>query len=295
MFNLTKAQAYISLFLAAAAWGFQPLCIKMLVAQWPPAMLSFIRYTLISLLLLILAWWQQGRKMLPTRHNLPALFCMGLTGMALNNVLQFTGLKTTTVINSTLISALTPAMTVALAALVIREKVTAKGWLGIVISFGGVLLVVSQGSWQVISHIAFARGDVYCWLSQVAWAVYTLLSINVMRELSPVATTGWAGCFGAVLLGLYCFASGQYADIALSGAGWLAFAYTVLMGGVMSMAFWNIGVKKAGPAAAAIFLNVMPLVGMLTGALLLQETMGFVQMLGAVAILGGVYLTTHSH
>lgn len=292
--DFTKAQAYLLLFLAAAAWGFQPLCIKYLVAEWSPVTVAFIRYTLMSLLILLCAYHQEGKKILPSRHCLLNLLCMGLTGIALNNALQFTGLKTTTVVNSTLISATTPAMTVILAALLIKDKVSRLGWCGLALSFCGVLLVVSRGSWQVIRNIAFNRGDLYCLGSQLAWAFYSLASLKVMRELSPLAATGWAGLLGAVFLGLYGSGTGEIVPHPLSTLAFLSFVYSLLVGGFMAMVFWNMGVKKTGVSAAAIFLNVMPLVGMLTGYFALGEAIGLVQLGGAAAIIGGVYLTTHS-
>jgi len=68
----------------------------------------------------------------------------------------------------------------------------------------------------------------------------------------------------------------------------------VFLGGVLSMLGWNLGVKHAGASISAIFLNIMPVVGMLGGFLLLDESLGISQLAGAAAIFGGVYLTTHS-
>ncbi len=59
----------------------------------------------------------------------------------------------------------------------------------------------------------------------------------------------------------------------------------------MAMLFWNIGVKNAGPSTTAVFQNITPLVGMLGGSLLFEEQLGLPEILGAMAIFLGVYIT----
>ena len=63
----------------------------------------------------------------------------------------------------------------------------------------------------------------------------------------------------------------------------------------MAMLFWNLGVRRVGPSVTSIFQNVTPVVGMIGGMLLFAEQIGMLQILGAAAIFGGVYLTTHSN
>ena len=53
-------------------------------------------------------------------------------------------------------------------------------------------------------------------------------------------------------------------------------------------------VKVVGAGQAAIFLNIMPLVGVVLGVTLLGEDFAFREAFGAVGILGGVYILTHS-
>ena len=58
------------------------------------------------------------------------------------------------------------------------------------------------------------------------------------------------------------------------------------------MIFWNKGTGIVGPSQAAVFMNIMPLVGIICGVLFLDEQLLISQAIGGVLILGGVYLTT---
>ena len=294
MGNIDRSKTYFLLVLAAASWGFQPTCIKWLVGEWSPVTITFVRYVFLSMILLGMAWWQEGARMLPKGRSWWYLLGMGLSGVMLNNILQFTGLLTTTVTNCTLISATTPAVTAILAVVFIRERLNLIAWGGILLSFCGVLLIVSHGSLEVIRQIDFNVGDIYCFLSQIVWAIYSLLGLRVMHEMSPVAVTGWGGLLGGITTGIYGLAAQDLSISMLSMPAALSFVYAVVIGGVMAMVCWNLGVKHAGPSITSIFLNIMPIVGMMAGHFFFADEIGLIQLGGAAAICGGVYMTTHS-
>ena len=61
------------------------------------------------------------------------------------------------------------------------------------------------------------------------------------------------------------------------------------------MLAWNACSKVVGPSIATIFLNIMPMVGMLSGYVLFGDEIGTVQLFGAAAIIVGVSLVTNYH
>jgi drug/metabolite transporter (DMT)-like permease len=143
------------------------------------------------------------------------LLVMACVGILINNVSQFTGLKYTTVTNCTIISATSPVIAAFMSYLVIREKLSRLSWLGMAISFVGVLLVVSHGSLEVLQHLSFNRGDMLCFVSQVSWTIYSLLGLKVMEKLDPIATTGWAGFLGAWVTLAYGLATDDFHPVVL--------------------------------------------------------------------------------
>lgn len=282
---------YVLLILTTIIWGIQPLCIKWLVLEWSPVTIAAMRYFLIGSILIFIAS-RRGEKVLPPAECLPRLILMGATGIGLNNVMQFTGLEISTVTNCTLIAASSPAITALFAAVFIGERLSFKAWLGIFISFAGALVVISQGSIQVVMNFAFNRGDLLFLLAQVAWTTYSLLAISVMKKISTVMTTGWSGLFGAFITTAYGLTMSDFSPPLLPFNLWFAFGFTVIFGGVMAMAFWNIGINVVGASVTAIFQNITPVVGMLGGSLLFNEGIGIPEIFGAASIFVGVYLTT---
>lgn len=291
---MPQNQTYILLSLATIFWGIQPLCIKILIASWTPASLTCLRYLFISMILFLIMYLRHEKKFIPPKNCIIPLLLMGLTGIAINNVSQFTGLKYSTITNCTLIAATGPAVTAFLSAIFIRERLKLLQWLGIVISFVGVIFLITKGSWEILTNFKFNPGDILFFTCQIVWAAYSIIGLRVMKHLSAIAVTAWSGLLGSIEVALFALFTNQLGYVNLDISGWSSFAFVVLCGGVGSMLFWNIGVKNAGPSMAAIFSNLTPIFGMLCGAVFLNEEIGFMQISGALAIFIGVYITTHS-
>ena len=291
---MPQNQTYILLSLATIFWGIQPLCIKILIASWTPASLTCLRYLFISMILFFIMYLRHEKKFIPPKNCIIPLLLMGLTGIAINNVSQFTGLKYSTITNCTLIAATGPAVTALLSAVFIRERLKLLQWLGIVISFVGVIFLITKGSWEILTNFKFNPGDILFFTCQIVWAAYSIIGLRVMKHLSAIAVTAWSGLLGSIEVALFALFTNQLGYVNLDISGWSSFAFVVLCGGVGSMLFWNIGVKNAGPSMAAIFSNLTPIFGMLCGAVFLSEEIGFMQISGALAIFIGVYITIHS-
>lgn len=290
-----KKETYLLLIFTTIVWGIQPLCIKLLIADWSPVTITCARYVLISGILFLLMYLRKDNGIKPPRSCWLSLAAMGVTGIFINNVMQFTGLQYSTVTNCTLIAATSPAITAFVAALFIKERLNLLAWFGIVISFIGALSIVSHGSLDMIMKIDFNKGDILFFGCQIFWTIYSLIALRVMQKMSAMAATAWAGILGAICTACYGLGTGELTPVFLPMLSWAAYFYTVVLGGVMAMLFWNIGVKNAGPSITSIFQNITPIVGMLGGVLIFNEVVGIDECSGALAILGGVYLTTHSN
>lgn len=285
---------YMFLCLAAILWGAQPVVVKAILKELSPIMITFYRYIGISAILLIILFVNNGRNALPPVRHFPTLVLMGVTGITLNNVLQFSGLQYSTAINCTLVSATTPALTAVLSAVFLQEQMNAVQWSGIIISFLGVLFLVAHGSLRVIMNLSLNYGDIMFFGSQICWAIYSILGRKVMAEISPMAATAWAGLAGAIITGILALWDKSTIITNLSSAGIVSMAYVVIGGGVLAMTWWNNGVKEVGPSQASIFINIMPLVGMIFAVIFLGEHLGWREIIGGMWIILGVYLTTQN-
>lgn len=178
-----KLTASALLICTCVIWGIQPMFAKFVVREMQPIPMVSIRYTIVALTLFAMLAWR-GEKLLPPRRTWPALFTMGILGVCINNVTQFTGLQYSTVTNFTIIATLTPIVTALLSFVLIHERLHRLQWLGICSSLCDALYLLSNGSLAVILNLAFNIGDVLFFVSQVAGPCI-LLSSCALSTLSP--------------------------------------------------------------------------------------------------------------
>jgi drug/metabolite transporter (DMT)-like permease len=293
---LSNSVTYALLTLIGIIWGFQPITLKFLLPYWSPATITAFRYLVVGLVLLLyqfLASRGSRSAILPAKADWPWIIFMGINGQMLNSVLQFHGLQFTTVTNSTLITATTPAITSVCAFLILREHFRVKQWLGILFSFVGVLAIITKGDLTVLTGFRMNQGDLLCIASQFAWAFYSLAARKLTGHLDVLTALGWCSLCGAAGTIVYGLASHTFAVSPLPTVPFLSYLYITLLGGIAANVFWNFGVKNVGPSVSSVFLNLTPVVGMLSGWLIFSDPMGLLQLLGAAVIFVGVYLTTH--
>ena len=144
-------------------------------------------------------------------------------------------------------------------------------WLGIGFSLLGTLFLVTHGSLDMLLSISFNRGDLLFFACQQGWAIYSLIGVRGMARMSALTATAWAGFFGVCWTVLYGLVAGQLYVVPASATCWLSLGYVTLLGGIFAMLAWNVSLRAVGAGKAAIFLNLMPLVGVSAGVLLLDE------------------------
>ncbi len=286
-------KVYFLLIVTAILWGANPIAVKSVLGEISPLMLILVRFTGISLLLLTILFCRDGKQAWPPRQHIPTLIMMGFSGTVLNNGLQFTGLQYSTAINCTLVATLTPAMTAVLTGIFLNEHLRNEQWLGIAISFLGTLFLIVHGSLANLRNLTFNQGDLLFVIAQFCWVFYAILGQKVMEDMTPLATTAWAGVAGTILTGVTLLYEGIGAPVHLSSFGWFAMLYMIMGSGIVAFIWYNVGISVVGSNHAAIFLNISPLAGMLLAVVLLHEQLGWQEIMGGLWIMLGVYITTH--
>lgn len=293
-FFSTDNTVYLLLIATAILWGANAVTAKFTVDEISPLVTIFIRFTCMSVILIIMVLKRDGIKAIPTVKQLPWLIALGVTGFFLNNYFFFTGVKYSTAANASLLAAANPVITAAITGLFMHERLMTNQLIGIVLSFCGVAVVVTKGSWANLTSLTFNHGDLLLALAPVFWSIYSIIGRSAMRHISALAATAWSSLIGAALLFIASIVEGFDGHVGLSTSGWANMLYMILGSGVLAFYWWNKGVAIIGPNRAAIFTNLIPLAGMFFAALFLHETITWSQLTGAMMIISGVYLTTHS-
>jgi drug/metabolite transporter (DMT)-like permease len=75
---------------------------------------------------------------------------------------------------------------------------------------------------------------------------------------------------------------------------WIAILFSGGLSTGLAVAIWNAAIKAVGPSQTAVYGNLVPVIALISGYVLLGETITGVQITGGVLILGGLLLMRRS-
>lgn len=290
---------YFKLLVTMLFWGGTFVAGKWAVREAPPFFVALLRFAIASAVLWALVAWRQRAR--GEGFPVPAggaqwagLFSLGLTGVFLYNFVFLTGLTWTSATNGSLIVAFNPLLTAVLSALWLKERVRPVQAGGLFLALFGVGVVITRGSIAVLRALSFNPGDLLMLGAPLAWALYTILGKKVLSCFPPLVATAYASLFGTLLLLPAAALEGSLLTGAaqLTVYGWIAVLQLALLGTVAGFVWWYEGVEALGAARAAVFVNLVPLFGVLLSALILSEILDVSQLAGGILVVLGVGIGT---
>ena len=241
---------YVMLFLAPLFWATSNVAGKLGKAWLTPYEFTFWRWVLAAALL---SWLFRAR----IRGDLPVLrrrkwwlLVVGGSGFALFNIVLYSAyVRGASVVNVSIITALIPVMVLLVEVFFLRGRAHPLQWLGVALSFVGVVWVVSKGHPRTLLDTGLAQGDALALITSAIYAGYSL----ALRRAPAVhwASLLWAMCAAATLVSVPFYA----AEIWVRGfhlppwQGWLLLVYVALFVSMVSKLFYMEGVLAIGAGA----------------------------------------------
>lgn len=280
--------------LATAFWGASFIATKIALREITPLTVVVLRFALgVGVLLALLAWRRQAA--IARRRDLGWLALLGLNGITVHQLLQSTGLLTTTATNSGWMVALIPVFTAVLARLMLREAFGALKAIGLAVASAGALVIVGRGHVSTNLFGAATTGDALVLLSAVNWALFTTLSKRIIGRYAPAVMMAHVITFGWLLsLPLFGMAGGWQDVPHMSSAGWAAVLFLGIGCSGIAYAFWYDALAHTDASSLASFQYFQPIVTVAVAAAVLGEAVSWSMAAGGTAILFGVWLVNRA-
>jgi drug/metabolite transporter (DMT)-like permease len=270
-------------------WAGNFIVVKSAVAVLPPVGFTFLRFLLASVTLLVLLRVREGSIGMPRRDLVPILALGGL-GFGLYQILWTTGLTSIAAGDSALIIAATPVLVAILAVIARSDVLTPIKLAGVLISFGGVAVVIASG--PGLSLGGSLAGEAITLAAALCWSIYTAFAAPFLRRNSPLRATAWATVAGtAVLAPIGILQLGTVDASAFPQEVLFALIYAgMLAAGVSNVIVLN-GVKIVGPTRTAALQFLVPALAVVLAAIFIAEPIRPGQVVGGLIIVAGVLLT----
>ena len=274
--------------LAIFIWAGNTVINKLAVGAIFPAEIGFYRWLLAGLLFTpfmlkqVIAHWPQ------IRPNLGRIFILGVLGMAVYQSLAYFAATLTTATNMGIILSLMPLMSLAMAIISLGQRLTAGALVGAVLSFAGVLVVVSSGSLGALLQHGINVGDAMMLIATLAYAVYSTLLKKWQLRLPPLVLL-YLQVLVAIVVLFPLYAMSPKAGLTLQNIPLVL--YACLLASMVAPLAWMQAVQRLGPSRTTLFFNLLPLITALIAALVLQEQLATYHLVGGLLTLGGVVLS----
>lgn len=274
---------------ATLAWATNAVLGRWLRDDIGPLTLTALRFSVAtSVLALILS-------RAPLAERRPGADRWWLMGMALAGVLGFSpmlylGLRYSTAANSSLIQGFSPLITALIAGFIIGEPASARQKLAALAGLIGVAGLVSGGSLTALMELAFNPGDLLFLAGAAAWALYSVFARRVMRSRSALSATFLSNLMALPLLLAAAALEWRHVPINLTPATIAAIAHICLVPTLVGYWSWNRSVQALGAGGAMVLYNTLPLYGVIMGAALLDEPLGWPHLVfGGLIVAGGLW------
>ena len=276
-------------------WSGNWIAGRALRDAFDPVSLNFFRWAVATLILAPFALPLIAGKGPLLRRHAGLLLVLAFTGVALFQSLVYLGLRSTTAINAVLINSSAPLFILLCSWALERERPTLRQVAGMLISLGGILVILSRGEAANLLELQFHAGDAWIVLAMPVWGLY-----SVLLKRRPAELGGTALLFVISVLGLAMLAPPFLIGAAVHPLHWpsapqaAGVLYMGLAASVIAFIFWNRGVAVVGANAAGFTLHFLPAFGTLLAIIFLGESLQLFHGAGIATILAGVILATRS-
>lgn len=222
------------------------------------------------------------------------LLIASFLGIPVQFLVQFYGLRLTTVSHAALMVGTMPVILAVGATIFSGERLDLNGWLALAGSSLGMVLIISSTSHHVTGG-GNLFGDLLVIAAMFLALGWILLNQRLMREgHSPMAVTVWGILTGTAMLAIWVLArSGPPPVHNLGWKIWLAVAASGLLCTAAATLLWNWGIHHVPASRAGVFLNIEPALGAVLGVELLGDRLGLGTWIGGALILfAAIVLTT---
>lgn len=282
---------YLWLLIPPFLWSSNIVVGRAVIFDISPVTLTLFRWLVGAGLLLAISW----RQILRERHVIASewrmLVVYAVFAISAINILCYYAVRYTTAVNASIVNAVLPILIVIASWILLKDRLTSRQSLGVLISISGVVVVVARGEIHTLLGLHFNPGDLLMFAGVSCWAVYSAAIRRFGTKISPLPFAATIGLLGAIMvLPIYLveFASGV--RFPATWQSFAAIAYIGIFPSALALLLWNRGVREVGANTAGFFTNLIPFYGSVLAILLLGEEFRLFHVAGIALIFGGIYI-----
>lgn len=281
----------VTLFTVAVIWALNFSVVKASLSEVDIYSFNSVRFILAASLIWTIIYWKGAWFKVP-RSDWVSLVGVGLIGNVLYQWLFIVGIDLTFSANAAVMLGTIPIWIAIFSHLFTDEKMTRLKAIGVLLAFAGVAAIVGGGANPLNLASATFRGDIIIVCAAVTWATFTILSKGFLKRYSALQFSGMMVVIGAVMLTTMSFISSETTQWEnVSPGAWGGMIYSGALSIGLAYLIWNNGIVSVGPVKTSVYQNLVPVLGLIFGIVLLDESLSLLQYVGSAIVVMGIVMT----
>lgn len=281
---------YLLIILNQFIASFTHIIAKDITSYTEPALVLLFRSFVASACFIIYLLFLRKNKIPFEKKDLPVLIILSLLNIPINQFLFVESVKLTSAPNVSLAYSLSPAFVLILSYFLLKEKLTAKKIIGIVIALAGTAVVFSKSDISLSSK-SF-QGDILALCASISWALYIVLGKNFTTKYGAIYATSLTMTIGTVFFVVVYFFSGHsFVYPNFSYVDWSKIVYLGFFTSVLNYVIGYYALTKIEATKLSIFNNLQPVLTTVFAILIFSYSLSVEFVIGSIGIIGGVFLT----
>ncbi|MBN2482369.1 MAG: DMT family transporter [Bacteroidales bacterium] len=280
---------YASVITAMLCWSLSFIWYKQAFIFYKPVTVIFLRL-LIAVPLLFALSWTAGKSVRIQKGHLPWFILLGFFQPFLYFMGESYGVRLLTSTTASVIVSTIPLFAPIAALIFYRERFTVVNYIGLIISFTGVVLILTSEGGFVLDQIT---GVMLMMVAVFSAIFYSVFVKRLMVHYSAFTIVAYQSLFGLFLfLPFFVFSDLSHFLTVQSTMGSLL---PIVKLGVFASSFAFIlfvfSIKNLGIAKTNVFVNLIPVLTATFAFFLLHENFPFIKIVGIIIVVTGLMVT----
>ncbi|WP_343462969.1 DMT family transporter [Pantoea sp.] len=273
--------------IAVLIWSINTIVSKLSAESIDPAAISFYRWLLAFFVLTPFCLPSVWRQRAVVKAHAWRLLLLGLLGMVLYQSLAYYAAHSVSAVMMGILGATIPLLTILLSVLVLRLAPTRGILAGGLLSFVGLVWLVSAGQPARLLEQPLGAGEVMMLAASTSYALYGVLT---RRWAIPLSV--WHSLYVQIFFGVLLLLPGflHAPAVTLNARNLPLVLYAGLLASILAPYLWIMGVQRLGASTTSLFMNFVPVFTAVIAVLFLHEQLHAYHWIGGGMTLVGVML-----
>lgn len=283
---------HLAALLTIVIWGTTFISTKILLVDFQPVEILFFRF-IMGFIALFIACPHRIKGV--SRSEELTFAAAGLCGVCLYYLLENIALTYTMASNVGVIISVAPFFTAIMAHFFIKseEKLKANFFIGFAVAIVGIVLISFNGSKFELSPM----GDILAAAAAFVWACYSILTRKISGYGYPVIQATRRTFFYGIIFMIPALFFFDF-KIGLTRFADMTYLFNIVYLGIGASAIcfvtWNFAVKILGAVKTSIYIYIVPVITIVTSALILKEPVTWISALGTLMAVAGLFISEYS-